>query len=326
MTIDSQGERQTYLFHDFSNASNSKGMLKSQTDTYGETITAESYNGPAIAELRCNRDGTIWSMLYSFYPAGAHTGRVQYATLRKSTDSGSSWNQIRRAQYDYYSGGETNGSANDLKRVTVQYRQGGNWLDAAKSYYRWYKQGQANGFAGAIKYMLGPQAYAEMLADNLTPETASDQQLATYANLYFEYDADQKVTKEIASGGGGGTGPAGETMTRTQSGHSDNYNHWKWKVVLSKANGNVETVYTNHLGQVMLRELKETAASSRKWIRYTKYGSTAGAEAKPLQQAGPDAVVSYNDAQADLGLTLQTAQGKITHNTYGDANTASGNP
>ncbi|MCG8650769.1 MAG: DUF6531 domain-containing protein, partial [Pirellulales bacterium] len=257
----------TYQFNDFSAGADSDGLLKSQANAYDETITAHSYDGPAIAELRSTHGGTIWSMLYGFYPSGAHTGRVQYATLRKSTDSGSTWTDIRRAKYDYYTGneaaGEAHGTSNDLKLVTTQVKQSGNWEDVSKSYYRWYKLGETGGFEGGLKYVVGPQAYADMLADNLTPESASNNDVAAYADHYFEYDTDKKVTKEIASGGGGGTGASGETMTRSQSAHSDSYNHWKFKVVLTKANGNVETVYTNYLGQTMVRELKESSASSR---------------------------------------------------------------
>ena len=326
LTVQADDGLETLEFHDFS--ATNKGLLKSRVDAYDQTTTAHSYQGEAISELRCTLGGTLWSMLYEFYPAGANTDRVKTATLRSSTDSGSNWSLIRRASYEYYTGSEPSneafGMTNDLKLVTIETRDGGNWADASKQYYRWYKTGESNGFVGGVKYVVGPQAYAEMLADSLTPKSATNAEVASYADYYFEYDSNQKVTKEVAQGGGGGTGDDGETMTRTESSHSNNYNHWRWKVVVTKANDNVETVYTNYLGQVMLKELKESSVSSRKWLHYTKYGDSGGAVGKQIEMAGPEAVVSFDENEADLDVTLESSQGAITYNTYGSSTTADG--
>ncbi|MEM6258477.1 MAG: RHS repeat-associated core domain-containing protein [Planctomycetota bacterium] len=325
-----EGGVETFVFHDFTQLIHPKGWLKEMTDAYGEVTTVHAYEGNAIKEMRRTEGGTLWSLHYTFYPVGNHTNRIQYALLRKSTDGGSNWTDIRRANYTYHKGNTSYGSRNDLETVTVQWIDGSTWKDASKTYYRWYTPGSANGFEGGLKYVVGPAAYAEMLADSLAPETASDSQVAGYADHYFEYDsATRAVTKEVATdcagcGDGSGTGSSGETFTRTESVNEDGYNSWKWKVVMAKANGNVQTVYTNYLGQVMLKELKESASSDRRWITYTKFGSAGGATGKKIEMASPAAVIDYDDTRVDLGVVLDASFGLITYTTYGDETTADG--
>ncbi|MEM6504398.1 MAG: LamG-like jellyroll fold domain-containing protein, partial [Planctomycetota bacterium] len=330
LTVTAGGGVETYVFHDFTVTLTPKGFMKEYTDAYGKVTSVHAYNGESIEEVRRTEDTTLWSLRYTFYPAGSHTDRIQYALLRKSTDGGSNWTDIRRAEYAYHSGMTAYGSQNDLETVTTQWTDGSTWSDASKTYYRFYKSGDTNGFEGGLKYVVGPAAYAEMLADLLMPESATDGQVSGYADHYFEYDSTTRaVTKEVATncagcGGGSGTGSAGEAFTRTESAHADAYNNWKWKVVFTKANGNVETVYTNYLGQLMLKDLKESASSDRNWVTYTKYGTTGGATGKAIEVASPAAVTGYDDTNADLGVSLKTSAGLITYTTYGDSTTASG--
>src|SRR2546428_5927643 len=42
---------------------------------------------------------------------------------------------------------------------------------------------------------------ARMVAAGITPETATDTQIAGYADHYFEYDSSKRVTKEVVNGG-----------------------------------------------------------------------------------------------------------------------------
>ena len=198
------------------------------------------------------------------------------------------------------------------------------------SFYRWFREGDAGGFTGGLRYVVGPAAYAEMLADGLTPETASNTQVENYADHCFEYDSNRSVTKEVATdcagcGGGSGTGNSGETFVRSESSHADGYNSWKWKVVLTKANGNVVTSFTNYLGQVMIKELKENASSTRKWITYTQYGQGSHDAGKTIKVASPAAVIGYSDASANLAVSLRTDAGLVTYrNYYQSTNLANG--
>ncbi|MEM1353906.1 MAG: LamG-like jellyroll fold domain-containing protein [Planctomycetota bacterium] len=330
LTVTSGGV-ETYTFHDFTATAGPHGFLKDHTDAYGKTTTVDRYVGNAIERMTRIESGVSWSMLFLFNEGGPHAGRMYRSRLRW-TGGGSGLTTLRFANYSYHDGSTSYGSLNDLETVVQRDRTGEvspEFVTVSKTYYRWYKAGDSSGGEGDLKYVVGPAAYAEMEADGLNPTNATDAQVAGYADHYFEYDGSGRVTKEVARncsgcGGSGGTGDNGESFTRTSSAHSDAYNNWKWKVVLTKANGNVETVYTNYLGQVMLKELKEDATSSRKWVTYTKYGTTAGAAGRPIEAASPAAVSGYNDTHADLGVTLHASTGLITYTTYGSSTTASG--
>ena len=71
----------------------------------------------------------------------------------------------------------------------------GNALDT--SYYRYYPS--YGGFDG-LKYVFNPDSFARLSAAVADPFTATDQQVAPYADNYFEYDAQRRVSKEVAQG------------------------------------------------------------------------------------------------------------------------------
>jgi hypothetical protein len=70
---------------------------------------------------------------------------------------------------------------------------------------------------------------------------------------------------------------------------------------------------------VMLNELRESTASSNRWITYTKYGTSGGTQAKVVESTNHAAVIGYDDSQPDLSVSLQSTQGMITYSTYGDS-------
>src|SRR2546428_2937542 len=92
---------------------------------------------------------------------------------------------------------------------------------------------------------------ARMVAAGITPETATDTQIAGYADHYFEYDSSKRVTKEVVNGG-----LYSYQYSYSTSGFADGFNNWKTKTTETLPDGNQNIVYTNYVGQVMLQVFK----------------------------------------------------------------------
>ncbi|MBL7041600.1 MAG: RHS repeat-associated core domain-containing protein [Pirellulaceae bacterium] len=295
-------------FHDFDQTANPTGKFKSQTTRGGQVTSATEYTADdRIAEIQrsytTGGSTTTESFKYDYFTSGEQSGRLQYVTLRRQVDAGQ-WDEIQRAEYEYYGSSEDHGSLGDLKRVKIQVLDGSTWKDRSISYYRYYKQGDTKGSPHCLKYVLKPQAYA-LLADAVAdPLTATDAQVAAYADHYFEYDSDRRVTKEIAV-----AGSRTYTFSYTTSTHADGYNNWKRKTVETRPDTSQHIVYTNYLGQILIKELK---SGTDRWIEYHKYNS----DGREILRASPSAVTGYDDTQADLNVSLKASDGLIYVTDY----------
>src|SRR5439155_10135664 len=124
-------------------------------------------------------------------------------------------------------------------------------------YYRYYTSADAGtvGYVHGLKYLFSPQSYARLAAGVSSPLTATDTQVAAYADKYFEYDpSSQRVTKAVIQAGGssssGGLGTF--TYSYASSSNANGYNSWADKSVETLPDGNSNTVYANYAGEVML--------------------------------------------------------------------------
>ncbi|HEY8503751.1 MAG TPA: hypothetical protein VIL46_04160, partial [Gemmataceae bacterium] len=125
------------------------------------------------------------------------------------------------------------------------------------------------------------------------PLTATDAQVADYADNYFEYDSSKRVTKEVAQGAGcsacaGGFGTF--TYSYTDSGYQPqgtaiDFNSWQTVTVETLPDGNRNVVYTNPFGQVMLKVFVDDA-TDQEWEEFYAYD----ADGRTLLMAGPEAV------------------------------------
>ena len=289
-------------FHDFT--TDKKGTFHKSTDIYGFTNEVVSYlfNKPSEMQRVVTVGGTTttYSLLYDYFDA-QHTNafKLRYVTLRKKVDTGS-WVNIRRVGYVYYGAGESHGTLNDLKTATQAIPDGsGGWDDVATMYYRYYKDGDANGGEHLLKYVVNPESYRRLDDAVTDPLTASDSEVADHADLYFEYDSDNRVTKEVAkkgcggcSGGGGGT--VGDTFVYgTPGSNPDDYNNWKHKTTVTHQDGSKTIVYTNHLGMPILKRYEDGANVWRRWFQYS-------ADGRVVLAAHPSAVGGDNESYHDL--------------------------
>lgn len=235
--------------------------------------------------------------------------RVQYATLRRKSGNGA-WTAIRRVAYEYYADEEDFGTAGCLKTVVQQDWNGSVWVDIGTDYYRYYLGDEEAGFAGALKYALGNEAF-ERLSDAVAdPFEATNSQVAEFANYYFEYDEQQRCTKEKVFGAACGTSGEGTfSFEYTASENDSGVNSWKMKTVETRPDDSQAVVYTNKDGMNMLRALTDGENS---WIDYWQYDDAS----RVILHANPSAVVAYDDGEADLGVELKSNDGKIEISHY----------
>jgi RHS repeat-associated protein len=278
-----------------------QGQFLSFTDPGSNltAVTAHTANGQ-IAEVQrsATTNGTTVteSFLYSYITSGASAGLLQNVTLRRQTNGGP-WNVVRQVDYSYYDGTQPYGNANDLM-LAVTKDAGGQALDT--SYYRYYTAADAGstGYTHGLKYAFSTDSYARLAAAVGNPLAATDSQVAPYADNYFEYDAQRRVTKEVAQGKGcsscsGGLGTY--TYSYTVSSNPAGFNSWAVKTVETLPDGNRDLVYSNFAGEQMLKVFVD-ATSGQQWDTFYAYDG----QGRLVLMAMPSAVIGYDDANADL--------------------------
>ena len=315
-------------FQDFIQTTAPQGALKSQTTPGGQTLIVVGYTGQNIAEVqRAATIGgvtTVESLLYTY--AG---GDLQAVTLRRQVGGGA-WTNIRQASYTYYGGGDANGSTGDLQTATIQVWNGSSWQNQKVCYYRYWigsssssSSSSTGPYAAAhlLKYVVNPGSYSRMTAagSGLNPLTATDAQLAQYADMYFEYDASRRATKEVLTGGKYvytyAFTPAAFSSSSSTTGSIDN--NWSIKTVETRPDGATLTVYTNEIGQVLLRKLGQGATS---WIDCQQFDASANLSL----HAFPSAVAGFDDTQPNLGISFNVNSGLIeTFAYFGGASSSS---
>ncbi|MCZ2341705.1 MAG: hypothetical protein LC104_07900 [Bacteroidales bacterium] len=284
-----------------------------QKITQATTQTGKTTTG--ITNLESNNSGrftttptgktTIDANVFEYDNARRITG----ITFQRSTNPTAG---IRRIVYTYYGPNEEHGSDGDLKTATEQLLAGTTWVDRDTSYYRYYQTGEAGGFEHGLKFAFGPEAFERLKEDPQVadPFLATDTQAGRYADNYYEYDAEQRVTKSVVN-----AGQQTFTYAYATSSHADDYNHWKRKVTVTRPDGSRQITYNNFIGQALLTDL---ASGSDHWLDYHQFD----ANAREVLHAHPSAVISYDDTQDDLGIVLRTDAGLIDLTDYYTITTA----
>lgn len=313
---DTTGAR--FRFLGFSNAlpARQRGQFTSYADPYGNTVSVTSWTSAGSpAEVQRSGGGFTESLLYTYISGGVNDGLLSGVTLRRQPDGGG-WSTVRQVSYTYYDNGDANGNRNDLK--TAQVKDASN--NVLHTWYaRYYKPDDATGFAGGLKYVLSPDSYGRAGAALGNPLTATDAHLAPYADGYFEYDNESRVTKAIVAGAGSGTGLGTYTYSYTKSSNADGYNSWKVKTVETLPDGNQNTVYTNAYGEVMLHVFKDVP-NNRSWLTYFQYDT----KGRLILAANPSAVSGYSEGLAALvdGTYLNDNAGLISKFDFYTSTTA----
>jgi RHS repeat-associated protein len=305
-----------------------RGQLKTLTDAGGNVTTA-TYNSdgtPAELSWAITTGGvtTTESLLFAYAitdPRDPNYRRVTSAQLRRMVGTGS-WEPVRTVEYSYYNGTD-NGDAGDLKTTVVKDASG---VPFDTSYYRYYVTGSSNP-TPPLKYVFGPDSLERLKAAFPTTwQTASDADVAPYADLSLTWNGTRVGTAVVQGKGcsacSGGLGTY--TYSYTTSGFADGYNSWRTKTTETLPDGNQNIVYTNFAGQIMLAIYQDTT-SGQQWLTYYQYDSSG----RLLLKAEPSAVSGYDDTRPDLMNNqsgnyqyLRDGAGLIETNSYYSGTTA----
>ncbi|OYV87544.1 MAG: hypothetical protein B7Z73_09930, partial [Planctomycetia bacterium 21-64-5] len=299
---------QVTVFNDFGVGSANPGLLKSQSIAGGQAIVVASYApGTALGIGEVQRSytsggvTTIESFLYSF--TGADLAGVSF----RRQVGGGAWQNVRQALYTYYGSGDRNGLPGDLQSATVQTWNASAWQTIDNHYYRYWTTSGGGALPHCLKYVVNSAAYDRMVAAGLNPLTATDAQVAGFADLYLEYDAERHVTLETTEGGLYTHRFA--FTTNSNPAYVNDFNNWKTKTVERRPDGSVVTAYSNFVQGVILKQL---ASGSEKWIEAVHFNDRADVD----QYAYPSAVASFDDTQNNLGIVYNATSGFIRKYTY----------
>ena len=283
-----RADGQTWLFHDYTDSTRQRGCLKSLTMPGGATLEMFYNSDKSPDKIRKtfveNGVTKLEEMVYSYVTCADNIKRIQYVTLRVSSNNGQSWTDLKRVKYDYYGNSENYGSVGDLKTVISQATSGGAWVDLGTMYYRYYKNGQTGGFQNGLKYIFEWADYAKLALAG-TPFTMTDAQVAPYASNYFEYNRDNRPVLEKTTGG-----THLSRITINTSTANDNPNYWWRKSTETFTNGTTKTVYTNTEGMVLLT-IEPGSNGGNQIINHYVYDS----QGRLIQHNTPEAIVSYQD-------------------------------
>ena len=273
-------------FNDF--GSGNFSPMTSKKDAGGNEI-AYSFSGTNLTQV-LTTTGTTGLMATNYSYSGS-----QITTMidRVSSDGGTSWTTNRITNYAYYGSSDPNGPSGSIKQLTVE---DGSSTVLDSTYYRYYTSNSGIGYTGAVKYSLSASSYARFLSAGYST-SSSDANVAKFADVYYEYDSQHRITKQIVQGTGCSacTGGLGTYTYAYGSANNDttNYNAWINKIAETQPNGTVHTVYTNNAGMTILDIVH---SGSQNWLNYYKYDS----DGRQIMHADPSAITGYSEANVDL--------------------------
>jgi len=286
--------------------------FKQRTTPGGKSITVVDEDADRILQTEAQDDVAGETVrenyIYLFYDS-THTNAYQTerVTVRRKTGSGS-WEEILKAEYTYYDGTESNGKHDDLKTVKTYNNDGSNWVLTGTTYYRYYTGNDEH----LLKYVVGPEAWQKLVDNSYDPLAVSDSILAQFADSYFEYDSENRVTKEVTNAGSRTYTIAyyNNPLFENNSQVDPINNIWKRRTTVTYPDGHKTIVYAGGRGYEIFR-IERSADDSQEWMYFTHYDL----EGRVLFRAHPSAITGYNELYPDLvGLFGFSAPGYLDLN------------
>lgn len=276
------------------------GRFRSVVNAVGDEMLVLYDTVGRLALLTLSPAGTTGASASYTYTYTGTTATDQLASVLYQVNG----QGVRQALYTYYGTGDARGNYGDLATVTVQGydASAGTWFTIHQSAYRYYTTGLPY-----LKYVVGPQAYANLVAAGLDPATAADSQLAGYADYFFVYDSYGRVVQEATDGGAYAYG-----FSYAPSGMTPGTNVWSMRTTETLPDGGQNVVYTNSVGLVLLRVFV-AAGTGQKWCTAFHYN----AQGVCVLMAEPSAVASYSESSPSLA-TLNAGAGLVRTYVYGD--------
>ncbi|GAA5142419.1 hypothetical protein GCM10023213_28340 [Prosthecobacter algae] len=285
-----------------------QGRLQSFVDA-GGLVIAMQYN-ELFQMVRMNQtDGSQNNdFVYSYLgdEAGPNAGQLERVTLEINGVP------VRQVIYRYYSEGQAGGLSRDLQQVTIrEYNTlSSAWQTLRRQAYRYYTTNAPGGCTHGLKYELGPESYARMVASGLDPLSSSDTEWAAYADKHFRYDASRRVVREDLRGGRRTYLFAYQTNP-DDPGYED-YNSWYSKTTETNPDGTIITIFANRAGRSILNRIE---AGAKQWCNYFHYNDEGRLDLRawPSAVAG---VVEPDEENPNLVVNLKSNQGLIKIKTY----------
>jgi RHS repeat-associated protein len=300
-----------WKFFDFSStwAAARQGRQKEFDDRGGNiTTTIFGTSGVTLDKLlelqQTDTNPNLFHRLdFAYNLSGASAGLLSTVTYSQ-TNTGVT-TTVRVANFTYYTSSGPNGPAGTLQRVKITDGSS-NILET--SYYR-YNSVTASGFV-PLRYAVNPRSYDRMsaaLGGDAAIDSATDTTVATYADYFFQYDAQNRVTQEnvqhdsCSCGSPGSGGVSTLSFQSATHGLPDGPNIWRNKCTVVLPDGNIETVYTNSAGQNMLEVFKDSSTGLQ-WLTYRTFNTDYSMAAV----AFPSAVTGFSESTGGLVSGAQT--------------------
>ena len=208
LTMDGSSYRVTSPDGTVHKFSQSTGKLEQKISPGGQ-VTQNSYDGSGKLQE------TLWSAtvgpftydeLWDYdYELGTEPSLVTTITLRRRvrTSPTAPWTDLRRIQLSYWTGaGSDFGNAGDLMMITLQEYKNSTWQTLTQELFRYYKDLEAGGHQHALKFVIGPETFHYMNEEiDFNPVTASDSEVAGYADMFYAFHTDRRVSMASAVGG-----------------------------------------------------------------------------------------------------------------------------
>ncbi len=292
-----------WLFFDHTLPSGQRGRLKGVIDPSGESATVSHDGTGRVTRFAQTRGALSAAFDYEYATIGGSVTRL--VSVRQSVNG----RDVRRVQFSYYDFGDAHGAIGDLKLADVQQYDTGSglWISLHKSHYRYYLSGAANGFEHGLKFVIQPGAFERMKAAGIDPLRASEAEVASFADYYFEYDGERRVSRERVRGGRQEFSL--EYHANPANPGFDAENTWAMRTQETRPDGSKVRVYSNAAGNTLLKIL-ENAAATRRWYEYSEYSP----DFRRVLFAHPSAVDSVTEPPGGIGnldVDLKEEEGLI---------------
>ena len=256
LLTDSAGNRFDYFGFGSGITATEQGQLQSLTDPAGN-VTNFTYSGGLLQQIdrtRLSDSAVLERDIYGY--SGS-----QLSSVEVDREVNGVLTEVQTANYLYYGAGSGFGQSGELERATVSE----NGTPVNYDLYRYDPS------SGLLLYAVEGDAY-ERLANITDPLTASNPTIAPYASEAFSYYGAADGSKN------------GKVKTQSLNGgtyiYSYDYledtgatalNTWRYKTIETLPDGNLNTVYTNTAGEVLLKVFTDlndpgnTALSGQQW-------------------------------------------------------------
>jgi RHS repeat-associated protein len=308
--------------------------------------------------------GTAGEQWLYQYNAGGQLASVTFS----QPASGTGWTTVRSVQYAYYTGLlpngslDPNGNLGDLKTATIE---DGSGATIDESYYRYYTPGSGMHcffllagspppvYSTGLKFVFDSASFARLQAQFSNYDTATDAQVAPFAQHYFAYGNDntRRCVHHDIQGAGGDTSYTdinvagsvesiptpgigeftyqyfsnGSYPTNLAAGSVAMANTWEFKTVETLPDGNSRNVvYTNYMGETMLEVFQDIADPTNSSLAGKQWGTfyTYDAQGRTLWTAQASAInlpvsLSTLEVNPDL-MYLHNGDYAYLNNTAGE--------